>query len=209
MTTPVDVLVAIPAHDEAESIAACLTSVVDALRAAREAGAIRRAWVAVAAHRCRDDTADRARAVLESADVESLVWPLDDEALVGAVRTRLIHRAAAAPPPLDDRGWVLSTDADTVVPVHWVSALLAVARDADADLVLGLAELDSWHADETAQRTYRALIESGITGDQHRHAYAANLAVRWSTFCAVGGFPRFGTARSMLWPRGSGRSEVG
>ena len=184
-----DVLVAIPAHNEADSIRACLTSVVNALRIGQQAGAIRRARVAVAAHRCSDDTVERCHAVLDRLPLEFLVWSVADELPVGAVRTRLIQRAAQASPALPDSAWVLSTDADTVVPDDWACALIAIGRDTGADLVLGLAELDSWRADGAAQGRSRELIDAAIDDGQHGHAYAANLAVRWSTFRAVGGFP--------------------
>ena len=66
VTTPVDVLVAIPARDEADRIEACLRSVLTAIRLARLQGVVGRSTVAVAAHYCRDDTAARARRLLGS-----------------------------------------------------------------------------------------------------------------------------------------------
>lgn len=189
MSDPVDVLVAVPAHDEADSISACLASVVDAIDAARDSGVVGRARIAVAAHRCTDQTAHRARAVLRASGVEWLVAVEAAALPVGAVRTRLIRHAMQQPPPLGTSCWVFSTDADTVVPVEWVTGLLAVQHQAGADLVLGLAELDSWLADGAAWSAYRALLESGMGDVEHSHAYAANLAVRWSMLSAVGGFP--------------------
>ena len=92
--------------------------------------------VAVAAHRCADDTRDRAL----------------------------------------DRLTALSRSSQS-------------ARDSRADLVLGLADLQDWVVDEAARRAYDDLIETGIRGGQHDHVYAANLAVSWPAFVAVGGFP--------------------
>ena len=62
MTTPVDVLVAVPARDEADSIETCLAAVVTAAQEALERGTARRVRVAVGAHRCQDRTAERATA---------------------------------------------------------------------------------------------------------------------------------------------------
>lgn len=184
-----DVVVAIPAHDEADAIAACLESVVTALLVARAAGVVDRTRIAVCAHRCEDATADRSRDVLEGSPVE---WSVSSERAqlpVGVVRTRLIDHAVRLAPAFPPDCWVLSTDADTVVPTDWVTALLGTVRTTGADLVLGLAELDSWTADDLARQRYRAMLDAGIDEDQHHHAYAANLAVRWSVFDAVGGFP--------------------
>ena len=187
---PVDVLVALPAHDEAETICGCLDAVVAALTTARHAGVVARARVAVAAHRCADATRERALARLVGLPgIESLVREDVADVPVGAVRTRLIRSAIDLPEPLSRDAWILSTDADTVVPADWVTGLLAAARASHADLVLGLAELDHWAADEPARQAYARLIADGIRGDQHEHVYAANLAVSWSAFDRVGGFP--------------------
>lgn len=186
---PTDVLVAIPAHDEARTIGGCLDAVAVALDHARRVGAVGRARVAVAAHRCRDDTATLARDHLEGrSGIEVVVLEEPAELRVGALRGRLIAHALAAPPALAGDSWILSTDADTIVGREWVVDLLAAAREAGADLVLGLAELDRWDADEEALRAYRELIESGIHGDAHDHAYAANLAISAEAYRAAGGF---------------------
>jgi hypothetical protein len=187
---PVDVVVAVPAHDEAATIAGCLDSVVTAVRAAQRAGVVTRARVAVAAHRCSDATFELALASLtDRTGIEPVVRRESTTMPVGAVRTRLIEHAISAPPALGPDSWVLSTDADTIVPVTWVTGLLSAARDAGAELVLGLADLEPWAAGEDAHRSYRRIVEAGIRGDQHHHAYAANLAVSWSAFRAVQGFP--------------------
>jgi hypothetical protein len=188
--SPVDVLVAIPAHDEATTIVACLESVVASLVEAQAADEVGRARVAVAAHRCSDDTADQARRSLAGrTGIESVVLVEQQPLPVGAVRTLLIRAAAASGQPLSPRAWILSTDADTLVPRSWVRGLLAAAGAGDADLVLGLAELDDWAVGDEARRTYASLIDGGIHDDRHDHVYAANLAVSWAAFTAVGGFP--------------------
>ena len=186
-----DVIVAIPAHDEAELIADSLRSVSDSVRAASRGGAIRRARIAVAAHRCRDETADIARTILATSGVDHLVRVVDLPASVGIVRTGLIHDALAAPPKLDDATtWIFSTDADTVVPADWVAGTIAMADGAGADLVAGLADLIDWSASPAAEARYAHIIDAGLTADGgHTHVYAANLAVRATTFLRAGGFP--------------------
>lgn len=188
---PVDVLVALPARNEAATLAGCLAAAVAAGRTAQEAGRVDRFRVAVAAHRCTDDTAAIARQVLGAAAADQVVLRLERPDRVGTVRTQLIHHAMGEPEPLDPaRTWVLSTDADSRVPADWVTGLLGAAARTGADLVAGLIELDDWAVDEAGRAAYDRLVESGLDGpDGHRHVYAANLAVRYATFRAVGGFP--------------------
>ena len=77
-----------------------------------------------------------------------------------------------------ERTWLLSTDADTVVPPTWVVDHLRHAA-AGADAVAGAVDLDDPHllpADALAR--YTALVAARIAGRTHGHAYAANLGVR-------------------------------
>lgn len=181
-------LVALPAHNEQDLIASCLTSVVGAVDFAQRRGRVGRAALAVALHRCTDETPARVHSTL--ADVRNLTAVVMTEAqplAVGAVRTRLIEHALDTVGPADS--WIFSTDADTVVPPDWITATLDRAAEQDSDLVLGLADLHDWDVDETTRRTYEQLIESGLSATGHRHAYAANLAIRRSAFRQVGGFP--------------------
>ena len=123
-----DVLVAIPARNEAELIADCLTAVREAGQYALAAGPVRRVRVAVAAHRCTDDTAAIARRQLSDVGhlIDHLVIELDEPAPVGRLRTLLIERAMTKAPALDPEWtWVFSTDADSVVPPGWVTSTMA------------------------------------------------------------------------------------
>jgi hypothetical protein len=149
------VLVAIPAHDESDAIGGCIDAVVAALAEAQQRQVVARARVAVAAHRCADDTRDRARDRLTALSrIESVV--VDDlrDLPVGAVRTGLIRYAIGLPEPLSHDCWVLSTDADTIVPVDWVTGLLTAASDSRADRVLGFADLQDWVVNDAARRAY-------------------------------------------------------
>lgn len=188
---PGDVLVAIPAHNERDTVAACLGSVVEAVRVAVASDAISRCRIAVAAHRCSDDTARVADALLaEQPDLEHLVVEEPEPLTVGGVRSRLIHRATADGVPLEPRRtWLFSTDADTTVPGDWVTATLATAAQTGADMVLGMTDLLDWNVPEAAQAAYERIISSGITAHGHHHVYAANLAIRLDVFQQVGGFP--------------------
>ena len=187
-----DVLVAIPARNEAELIAACLTAVREAGEHALAAGPVRRVRVAVAAHRCTDDTAAIARRQLSDVghQIDHLMIELHERAPVGRVRTLLIERAMTKAPALDpERTWVFSTDADSVVPPGWVMSTIAAATAAHADLVAGLTALHGWEADGAAQDAYARLLQAGMFADGHRHVYAANLAIRYPALAQAGGFP--------------------
>lgn len=185
-----DVLVAVPAREEAESIEVCLAAVDVAAQQARASGAVRRIRVAVAAHRCHDATAARAAAYLDSTLLEHLVLIDQESDTVGGVRTRLVEAAMALDPPLEPgRTWLLSTDADSVVPPDWVTAMLDVADRTGADLVAGFVGLDSWVADAAALEAYEHLLHAGLTAEGHDHVWAANLAVSYRAFAAAGGFP--------------------
>ncbi|HYN17567.1 MAG TPA: glycosyltransferase, partial [Actinomycetes bacterium] len=177
--------VVIPARDEQRRIAACITSVVRALQAT-----VLPATVVVVAHRCTDRTARIAEWVLG----ERGVVVADRSGRVSQARARgadlaltELARLTGAPPA---GTWLLSTDADSTVPADWVNRILSHA-EYGAAAVAGLASLDSLHGlTPGARRAYLDLVRAGIDGTTHRHAYAANLAVRADAYRAVGGWPR-------------------
>ncbi|SEP97720.1 glycosyltransferase [Microlunatus flavus] len=196
MTVPVpvvdapDVLVAVPARDEEDAIEACLAAVVAALEVARTTGRVARVRVAVAAHRCRDATAERARTLLRASGLEHVVVDDERSSTVGEVRSALVRAALRTAPGLEvDRTWLLSTDADTVVGPDWVTGLLDVAARTGADLVAGFVALDGWRPDRHAAAAYDEILQAGLTAEGHRHVWAANLAVSAAAFEAAGGFP--------------------
>lgn len=186
-----DVLVAVPAHDEAATIEACLASVIRAATVALRHGTIANAYVSVLAHRCSDDTAARARAALGGrSDVRWLVTTCDRPLQVGSVRAEAVARALARWPQIDPaRAWLFNTDADSVVPPRWFDKTLAVAQLQHADAVAGMVEVVDWHGSMPARERYLRLVEAGLRSDGHTHAYAANLAVRLTTYQRAGGFP--------------------
>lgn len=187
-----DVLVAVPAQDEADRIEACLRSVAASLRAAQAGGLVHRARIAVGAHRCRDGTAAIATDALDDLGwSDRVVIEIAEAAPVGLVRSRLACAARQVEPALPPgRLWLFSTDADSIVPVDWVSGMLQTAAEDEADVVAGLVDLVGWRGGRAARRAYREIISSKLLPDGgHDHVYAANLAVRWATFETIGGFP--------------------
>ena len=185
-----DVLVAVPARDEEDAIEACLGSVVAALQVALAGGRAARVRVGVAAHRSGDATAERADHLLRASGLEHLVVADERSTTVGEVRTALVRAALGTAPPLaPGRTWVLSTDADSVVPTDWVTGLLDVAERTGADLVAGFVALDGWRPGPAAAAAYDEILKAGLTEEGHHHVWAANLAVSAAAFEAAGGFP--------------------
>ena len=161
MTTSMTVV--IPARDEQELIERCLSSVT---RAARFADA----RIIVVADSCSDDTAAIARGFRGVEVVEV------DAGNVGRARAEGVARASS--------DWVATTDADSIVPPHWLTVQQDLA-ESGADLVIGTvrpapADLtaDEWVAWELSHEDGRAL----------GHVHGANLGFRTSAYRAVGGF---------------------
>ena len=173
------VVVAVPARNEAGRLDRCLTS-VDA--AAREWGGP--VTILVGADACTDTTA----AVVGRLRVAGL--PV--RAVEGSwrrparVRRALVAEARLAIGAIaSDRVWIASTDADCVVPRHWIVDQVRLAASG-ADVVLGEVALDP------------ADTPPGLAGlfderyadlrNRRRHVHAANLGIRLSAYDAVGGW---------------------
>lgn len=184
------VAVVVPARDEQERIEACLASVLTSLAALP---ATIGATVCVVLDRCRDETESLARQVIGRAtrtraavDLVSTTTRRTVEQVRNHGVRRLLRRHAGT---LTAQTWVLSTDADTVVPADWALRHLRHA-DTGADIVAGLADLDDpGTLSPEALCRYTDLVTAGSAEHRHTHAYGANLGVRAAPFLAVGGFP--------------------
>lgn len=185
--TPVDLLVAIPAHDEQGSITGCLLSVAAAVRHAVAAGHVRRPLIAVAAHRCSDATGATALNTMTALPVPFLLDTDADSRTVGEVRARLVDRVASRH-RLSGSGWLFNTDADSTVPLDWVTSTVERLQSAGAVAAAGMVEVMGWTASPVAHRRYRQIIEAGVGAHGHSHVYGANLAVRQDAYRSVGGF---------------------
>lgn len=127
---------------------------------------------------CRDDSARIVRAT----GARPLVV---NHGVVGAARHTgaravLAADAAAGVPAADS--WMACTDADTIVPRHWITGQLELSATYDAVIgtvqPLGLTDptlLAQWHL--------RHQLSEG-----HPHIHGANLGVRGSTYLEIGGY---------------------
>jgi cellulose synthase/poly-beta-1,6-N-acetylglucosamine synthase-like glycosyltransferase len=182
------VAVIVPARDEEDLVGACLESVSAALAASGRPGVI-----VLVAHRCTDRTVARAREVLAGSGLPGRSVLVDDSPTVATARRAGTALAVADlarlfPAVPAERCWLLSTDADSVVPPTWIDD---VARHADqgAAAVAGLVHLHGWEATPAAREAYRAILRAGLRRTGHDHVYGANLAVRLDAYLDVGGWP--------------------
>ena len=171
----------VPAHDEEGLLPACLAAL---RRAARRAGT-RPVHTVVVADACSDRTAQRARAA--GAEVVEIQARRVGSARAAGFAAALRRTHGADPAQV----WLATTDADTLVPPHWLARQISHA-EAGWDAVLGTVTVSDWSGhpghvpDEfAAQYTHE--------GESHPHVHGANLGVRASAYLAAGGFQALGT----------------
>ncbi|MGZ8750440.1 MAG: glycosyltransferase [Pseudonocardia sp.] len=206
--------VVVPARNEQDRIVRCLTSLRRALAEAPDGVTTA---VAVVLDRCTDATAEQVASVVADWPQATILTapplrPPDVAAIrlsgprgsgVGALRDlglrAVLNRLSGHPAA---GTWLLSTDADTTVPLDWVRAHLQHAADG-VHAVAGLADLTATdHLAAGALWRYRAIVEHGLHGLTHHHVYGANLGVRADAYLTVGGFPADGSGEDHgLWQR--------
>jgi hypothetical protein len=173
--------VVVPARNEETLLPACLSAL---RRAARQVSIPVR--VLVAADSCTDRTAEVARAY--GARVIRV-----RARSVGAARaagmTELLRLTAGSDPAAV---WLATTDADTVVPPHWLRRQVSHAGQG-WDVVLGTVTVADWseHPPD-APAVFAARYESGDR--PHAHVHGANIGIRASAYRAAGGFRPLRTA---------------
>ena len=178
----VQIVVGIPARDEAATIADAVVSVA---RAA--------AHVAVPVHLVVvDDGSEDETATVAAAALAEERGALTGEVLVqrcgtvGAARARALDRGLDATGALPASTWLATTDADSTVDRRWLARQLRWA-ERGIDAVAGLVDV-TWapHQDDLARR-YDAAMASHGTGVGHPHVHGANLGLRASWWLRVGG----------------------
>lgn len=185
------ILVAVPARNEAETIQACIESIDAASR-----------WVdvpvtlVVAADSCSDTTAATARAV-EVARCDLVViegrWGRAGAARAAAVETgSALHRGA-------NGCWIANTDADCVVPASWLATQIDLAGGVAA--IGGVVHLDPDTTDPDLLDAFDASYQ--LDGDRHPHVHGANIGLSGDAYRTVGGWcPRTEVGEDhLLWDR--------
>lgn len=190
--------VIVPAHNEQDLLPSCLASLRRAVRALRGMPV----HLVVVADACRDRTAHVARrggAAVVTIGARS----------VGAARAagaREVLRRTGSLDPADV--WLVTTDADTLVPACW---LRQQARYADEgwDAVVGTIRVADWSGYRPAVRSaFRQRQAAGPS--PHPHVHGANLGFRAAAYLEAGGFPEAPTAEdhALVAALGSAGSRV-
>ena len=91
--------------------------------------------------------------------------------------------------------WLATTDADTLVPAHWLRQQVRHASQG-WDAIVGTIQVADWSGYPPGTRSlFRERYEGVDTGaGQHSHVHGANLGFRASAYLAAGGFPALPTA---------------
>jgi glycosyltransferase involved in cell wall biosynthesis len=173
--------VVIPAHNEQDLLPACLAAV---RHAARQVSVP--VHLVVVADACTDKTAELASAqgatVIESGAHN-----------VGAARRAGVSQVLRSARHLDPaQVWVATTDADSLVPRHWLTRHLRYARRGWKGVV-GTVTIADWaghphHVRQRYTQGYRAWQE------HHPHVHGANLGFTADAYLAAGGFRPLPTA---------------
>lgn len=165
-------LVVVPVHDEELLLPECLAALQIAA-----ADVDLPVEVVVVLDDCQDGSAEVAR----STDVHVLEVT---EGAVGAARAAGTAAGLALHDDDPATVWVACTDADSVVPFHWLRAQRDLADDG-ADVVLGTVRPDPRDLTERQLAAWRA---TRVPGRPNGHVHGANLGIRADAYLRAGGF---------------------
>jgi hypothetical protein len=179
------VAVVIPARNEADTILRTLGSVDAARRRLRPSVT---SSCVVVLDDCTDTTEQLVRQHLHRERDSSTLIVSSDARNVGAARA--LGAAAAfdgmrrhdATPATT---WLASTDADTLVPPHWLHEQLRLANRG-VDAVAGIVELAT-SVDSLLRTRFDDMYLLGHDGT-HGHVHGANMGMRAITYLAAGGW---------------------
>ena len=201
MTTIRHVAVVVPARDEAGTIEAAIDA-VDHARSRLPAGVSSSCVVVV------DSSVDDTRTVIERRPPrrEHTLRPLSAPLIVhtahgcaGAARSIGCRLALAGSLHRASRVWLANTDADSIVPGHWLAAQLELA-ERGVGAIAGTVDLGT-DADDVLRSRFADSYELSPDGT-HRHVHGANLGVRGDAYLAAGGWRRLHTGEDHdLWGR--------
>lgn len=179
------VAVVIPARNEAGTILRTLGSVDTARRRLRPSVT---SSCVIVLDDCTDTTEHLVRRHLHRERDSSTLVVSSDARNVGAARALGavaafdgMHRHDAVPATT----WLASTDADTVVPSHWLHEQLRLANSG-VDAVAGIVELATG-VNSRLRTRFDEMYLLGLDGT-HGHVHGANMGMRATTYLAAGGW---------------------
>jgi hypothetical protein len=89
--------------------------------------------------------------------------------------------------------WLANTDADSEVPLDWLSVMCRMADDG-ADVVLGNAIPQPRHLSPVLEHAWFARHQ---LGDGHRHVHGANIGIRADAYLSLGGWTSMTTGEDI------------
>lgn len=183
------IAVVIPAHNEADSIADCVTAIARAsevLQAYLTKNHFPQLQVTVITvlDSCSDDT----QIIMEKLQVEipNLQYLTCDFRCVGKVRALGVSHAIK-----EGADWIACTDADSHVSENWLVAQfehlqVACLKNKPCEMICGVVSVDDWsHLSEITKEKYLAHYQDQMN---HRHIHGANLCFSAKCYEKVGGF---------------------
>jgi cellulose synthase/poly-beta-1,6-N-acetylglucosamine synthase-like glycosyltransferase len=173
-----DVAVIVPAANEEQRIARCLTSIDVAARHLSQRDPGLRARVIVTLDGCHDATA----AICATFPGVTTVTTTGRN--VGAARRAGTQAALSRRAGPACELWLASTDADSAVPAGWLTAMVAAAGRG-ADLVLGTV----LPGPDLSPAVRAQWLARHHLRDGHPHVHGANLGIRADAYLALGGWP--------------------
>jgi GT2 family glycosyltransferase len=202
------VVVTIPAHNEADYILSCLEALYQQRCLSNYRLSTNLYEVIVACHNCTDDTFARCKAFHEQyPSFKLFLVVINDPRVnnVGAVRRIAMHLACQR--LVSNRGLIAMTDADTCVDAHWIAHLLQHIPNS-YDLICGKIKVDVAGLTEQAKQTirYKELYQQAklslewrfshkkphYTMAAHSDNSGPNLAVRKAVYQQIGGLQPLG-----------------
>jgi glycosyltransferase involved in cell wall biosynthesis len=174
--------IVVPARNEAALLGRCVRALA---ASAEHTGAS--TTIVLVLDSCTDESAAVAAELARDRSVEIVVLPSAASCVGGARADGVRHLLTRFDPATL---WIATTDADSIVPPHWIGGQLAHARDG-ADVVAGTVDVHDWTAwPPNLRAAYHAGYARPAATGGHGHIHGANLGVRASTYLQVGGFPR-------------------
>lgn len=185
-------VVVIPAHDEAALLPSCLASLALAADVVADRAVVRTVVVA-------DSCTDTTEAIGKAYDAAVIQVACRNVGAARAAGVTLGLGALGVRPP--SHTWLASTDADTVVPSHWLTRQLDLA-DTGVTAVAGVVRVDSFSDHPTGTAQAFAALYAGQSLAGHSHIHGANLGARADAYHRAGGWEELHLAEDHdLWRR--------
>ena len=195
---PWHMAVLVPARNEEHLLPRCLESLFEARSRVCAEGSHVTCDVVVAIDSSTDRTHEIARRLLPG-EFGSIIST--SAGLVGYARSLAaevaLHRYAGP----RERCWLANTDADCIVPAHWLEQQLELAEQ-KLQAVAGIVDVDTFaehslHVEERFRATYKVFPDG-----THLHVHGANLGVRADAYLKAGGWGGLGSGEDHdLWQR--------